>query len=198
MDRALGVLLLCGLALAAAASAGAAATANTPGETVSVHVQHRPSVRENVHVTFHAGARLPAGGYYYAVIVLKPYGRYTRQHPPPCSSSSNMERADYGYPGGDGGVRLALTPSRSATWHWCRRGSYLGAIYAVPHPPPCEARYPCRSEPYEPPSPCWEVAAGHRVCGVVARPRGYAYPSGIPAPLAADTRIVGRFSVVFD
>jgi hypothetical protein len=150
-----------------------------------------------VHVSFRAGARLPPGGYYYAAIVLKPYGRYTRGHPPPCSTSSNMERADYGYPGSDGSVRLALTPSRSATRHWCRRGSYLGAIYAVPHPPPCEARYPCLSEPYEPPSPCWEISTGHRVCGVVVRRSGYSYPAGIPAPIARDTRIVGRFNVVF-
>jgi hypothetical protein len=186
---------MCGLALAAAGTARAATT--TAGETVSVHVQRRLSTRENVHVSFHAGAKLPAGGYYYAVIVLKPYGRYTRGHPPPCSSSSNMERADYGYPGSDGSVRLALTPSRSATRHWCRRGSYLGAIYAVPHLPPCEARYPCSSEPYEPPSPCWEISTGHRVCGVVVRRSGYSYPAGIPAPIARDTRIVGRFNVVF-
>jgi hypothetical protein len=195
MTRAPRVALVCGLALAAACAAQAAGS--TGGETVSVHVQQRLSVRANVHVSFHAGATLPAGGYYYAVIVLKPYGRYTRGHPPPCSTSSNMERADYGYPGSDGSVQLALTPARSPTGHWCRRGSYLGAVYAVPHAPPCEARYPCHSEPYEQPSPCWETSAGHRVCGVVARPAVYAYPGGIPAPLAPDTRIVGRFKVVF-
>jgi hypothetical protein len=194
MDRAFRALLVCGLALAAA---GTARAGTAPAESVSVHLQRTRSVRENVSVSFHAGARLPAGGYYYAVVVLKPYGHYTRGHPPPCSTSSNMERADYGYVGTDGTVRLTLTPTRSATRHWCSHGSYLGAVYAVPHPPPCEARYPCRSEPYEPPSPCWEISTGHRVCGVVARPGRYAYPSGIPAPLARDTRIVGHFSLAF-
>ena len=80
----------------------------------------------------------------------RPYKRYTRRTPPPCATSSNMERTDYGYPAPDGAVRLTLTPTVSATHHWCRGGSYIGAIYAVPHAPPCESKYPCRSEPYEP------------------------------------------------
>jgi hypothetical protein len=32
---------------------------------------------------------------------------------------------------------------------------------------------------------------------VVVRRSGYSYPAGIPAPIARDTRIVGRFNVVF-
>jgi hypothetical protein len=163
--------------------------------TVPVHVQHKPSVRQNVHLTFQA-KRLPAGGYYYGVIVLKPYKTYTRTSPPPCSTSSNMQRADYGYPQANRRVALALTPAKSSTGHWCPSGSYEGAIYAVPHAPPCESAYPCRSEPYAPPSPCWNVE-GHRVCGVVAHPRAYAYPDGLPVPLASGTRIVARFSVKF-
>jgi hypothetical protein len=106
-----------------------------------------------------------------------------------------MERADYGYPRSDGTVRLALTAARSRSGGWCHGGSYAGAVYAVPHAPPCEGRYPCRSEPYEPPSPCWEVGEHRVVCGVVAIPRTWSYPSGIPAPIATGTRIVGRFSV---
>jgi hypothetical protein len=196
MYRLLRALGACGVALAMAGPVEA--SSNPQGGTVSVHVQHRLSAHENVHISFHPAGRLPEGGYYYAVIVLKPYRSFTRQHQPPCATSSNMERADYGYPQRDGSVRLALTPTRSATGHWCRRGAYLGAVYAVPHPPPCERRYPCPSEPYKAPSPCWEVEAGRRVCGVVARPGRYAYPDAIPAPLAADTRIVGRFSVVFN
>jgi hypothetical protein len=147
-----------------------------------------------VHLTFHAKPP-PAGGYYYAVVVLKPYKHYTRESPPPCSASSNMQRTNYGYPRAGGTVTLTLNPARSASWHWCRGGVYAGAVYAVPHPPPCEGTYPCASEPYKPPSPCWE-AGGHVVCGVVIR-REYRYPDGLPAPSATGTSIVGHFSVRF-
>lgn len=162
---------------------------------LTVHVQSKPPVRQNLHVAFRAG-RLPERGYYYAVIVLKPYRGYTRRSPPPCSISSDMSRTDYGYPSPDGAVSLALTPAKSSTGHWCRGGSYEGAIYAVPHAPPCESTYPCRAEPYGPPSPCWSVE-GRRVCGVVALPRQYSYPDGLPRPLASGTTIVGRFAVTF-
>jgi hypothetical protein len=50
-------------------------------ETVSVQVQRKVTVRQNVHITFHAQS-LPEGGYYYAVIVLKPYKKYTRASQP--------------------------------------------------------------------------------------------------------------------
>jgi len=163
--------------------------------TVSVHVQHKLAVRQNVHLTFQA-RQLPEGGYYYGVIVLKPYKKYTRASPPPCSTSSDMQRTDYGYPQANGRVALALTPGKSPTVHWCPSGSYEGAIYAVPHAPPCESTYPCRSEPYDPPSPCWGTE-GHRVCGVVAHPREYAYPDGLPRTRATGTTIVARFSVRF-
>jgi hypothetical protein len=174
-------------------SIAACAVADAAG--VAVRVQRNVSVGRSVGVSFRAHA-LPNGGYYYAVIVLDPYRHYTRSAPPPCSTSSNMQRADYGYPRSDGRVALNLTPAPSATGHWCRGGTYSGAIYAVPHAPPCEGRYPCRSEPYEAPSPCWNVG-GRVVCGVVALPRQYSYPGGLPAPLAAGTKIVARFSVRF-
>lgn len=174
---------------------GFALSAVALAATVSVRVQHKLAVRQNVHVTFRA-KQLPEGGYYYGVIVLKPYKKYTRTSPPPCSTSSNMQRTDYGYPQPNGQVALALTPAKSSTDHWCPSGSYEGAIYAVPHAPPCESAYPCRSEPYTPPSPCWNIE-GHRVCGVVARPRAYAYPDGLPRPRATGTTIVARFSVKF-
>jgi len=163
--------------------------------TVHVHVQRKLAVRHNVYLSFAAG-KLPEGGYYYGVIVLKSYKKYTRTSPPPCSTSSNMQRTDYGYPQPNGRVALALTPARSSTGHWCPSGSYEGAIYAVPHTPPCESTYPCRSEPYTPPSPCWNVE-GRQVCGLVAYPRAYAYPDGLPVPLASGTTILGRFSVKF-
>jgi hypothetical protein len=162
---------------------------------VHVHVLHKPAVGRNVRVTFRA-TPLPEHGYYYGVLVLKPYKKYTTKHPPPCSTSSNMQRTDYGYAAPSRQVALALTPAKSTTTHWCPGGSYEGAIYAVPHAPPCESRYPCRSEPYEPPSPCWDIE-GRRVCGVVALPREYAYPDGLPKPLASGTTMVGRFTIRF-
>ena len=166
--------------------------------TIQVHVQRNPSVLENVHLSFRPTDQLPSGGYYYAVIVLKPYRHYTRQAPPPCATSSNMQRTDYGYLQPGRPVALALTPTRSATGHWCRGASYLGGIYAVPHAPPCNRAYPCRAEPYESPSPCFKLEGGRRVCGVVIpRPQSYAYPDGLPAPLASGTRIIARFSVSF-
>ena len=194
VSRALHALLLAALALGLTGSVQASSA--VPPEAVSIHVQHQPSVSGNVHITFRAGGVLPEGGYYYAVIVLARYRHYTRSSPPPCATSSNMQRTDYGYPRANGEVALALTPTASKTRHWCRGGTYSGAIYAVPHAPPCEGKYPCRSEPYEPPSPCWSVG-GHIVCGVVALPRQYSYPDGLPAPLAKGTSVVARFSVRF-
>jgi hypothetical protein len=161
-----------------------------PAATVSVHVRNELSVRRNVGLTFQA-RRPPNGGYYYGVIVLKPYRKYTRASPPPCSTTSNMRRTAYGYPQ-NGQVALALTPARSSTGHWCPGGSYEGAIYAVPHAPPCESSYPCKSEPYK--EPCAGVGPGC-VHGVVVRPREYRYPDGLPTPRATGTTVVARFSI---
>lgn len=162
-------------------------------EAVSVLVHGKVTADENVHITFHARS-LPEGGYYYAVIVLKPFKRYTRTSPPPCATSSNMQRTDYGYSQPGGEVVLALTPAKSFTGHWCPGGHYVGAIYAVPHAPPCESAYPCHSEPYK--QPCAGTRPGC-VKGVVARPREWAYPQGLPTPLASATTIVGHFTIRF-
>jgi hypothetical protein len=183
-------------ALAVSLAGATAVSATARSGAVVVHVQRGLNVLGNVHVSFHPTHGLPQGGYYYAVIVLKPYRHYTQKAPPPCATSSNMERTDYGYPHTGHPVSLALTPAKSHTWHWCRGGVYAGAIYAVPHAPPCESTYPCRSEPYER-SPCFEVAPGHRACGVVAQPKLYAYPGGPPAPIASGARIIARFAVRF-
>ncbi len=186
MRRSLAAL---GAGAAALCLAGTAAAA----ESVTVHVNGRPAVRQNVRVDFHARA-LPGGGYYYAVIVLKPYRGYTRSSPPPCSTSSDMQRTDYGYPQPTGEVGLVLTPAKSLTWHWCPGGHYTGAIYAVPHAPPCESSYPCRSEPYK--EPCSGVGPGC-VLGLVAWPAEWRYPQGLPSPHASGTSMVGHFAVSF-
>ena len=187
--RALTYALLAALALATRIAAPAAATS----ASISVHVPRKPDIRKSVDVSFHASP-LPSGGYYYAVIALEPYRHHTHASPPPCATSSNMQRTDYGHPRADSQVALALTPASSRTRHWCRGGTYAGAIYAVPHPPPCNSTYPCRSETWE--EPCAGVRPGC-VLGVVARPREWAYPEGPPAPRAYDSRIVARFSVKF-
>jgi hypothetical protein len=162
----------------------------------AVRVQVRPSVAGNVHISFRPTIRLPSGGYYYAVIVLRPYGHYTRTTPPPCATSSDMQKTDYGYARPGEPVKLGLTRAPSAAHRWCYGGSYVGAVYAVPNTPPCNSTYPCRSESYEA-TPCFQLQDGRLACGVVARPRTYAYPDGLPAPVERGTRIVGYFRVAF-
>ncbi|HVA19693.1 MAG TPA: hypothetical protein VMU55_05935 [Solirubrobacteraceae bacterium] len=176
------------VALTAAGSVGASAG------TRAVSVQRKLSVAGNVHVSFRPTDRLPEGGYYYAVIVLEPYRHYSRKTPPPCATSSDMERTDYGYPHPGRLVKLALTPAKSPAGHWCRGGIYSGGIYAVPQASPCESTSPCRSEPYK--EPCAGIRPGC-VEGIVARPRFYSYPDGLPTPLAKGTRIIARFTVRF-
>jgi len=178
---------------AAVAEVSSKADAAIAAEHVSVHVQRRLAARKNVHITFHA-PRLPEGGYYYAVIVLKPYKKYTRTSPPPCAMSSDMQRTDYGYPQSNGQVALALTPAKSSTGHWCPSGSYEGAIYAVPHAPPCESAYPCHGEPHK--ELCPGIGPGC-VRGRVEIRKAYEYPDGLPRPRATGTTIVARFSVRF-
>lgn len=201
--RAYAAAALLGVALAVPAT-GALAGSGAPAqhavaqpEAVTVHVKRPSGMRASVRVSFRVRSRLPAGGYYYAVLALRPYRHHTRAAPPSCATSSDMQRVAYGYPRADGTVQLALAPARSRAGGWCPGGTYSGAVYAVPHAPPCEGRYPCRSEPYEAPSPCFELSDHHVVCGVVVRPIGWAYPDGDPAPVYRGTRIVGRFSVSF-
>ena len=185
------------LTLAGAGVFGVTQVLAKPSPDVVVHVQSNPSILRNVHISFRPTDRLPPGGYYYAVVVLKPYKHYTRTEPPPCATSSDMEKTDYGFSYDHRRVVLTLDPAESRTGHWCRGGTYIGGIYAVPHPPPCERRYPCRSEPYKVPSPCWEASSGRRVCGVAIKLGTYVYPDGLPKPLASGTRIIGHFQVVF-
>ena len=180
-------------ALSLFALVAATATATAQAQELTVRVQPGPTVAGAVQLSFSAPA-LPNGGYYYGVVVLKPYRSYTGTLPPACSTSSNMQHTAYGHPQPDGLVTLALAPKESDTNRWCRGGHYDGAIYAVPQERPCAGRYPCRSEPYEP-KPCWD-REGHILCGVVAEPV-WRYPDPLPAPLAKGTKIVAHFSVSF-
>jgi hypothetical protein len=187
------------LALSVVAFGATGALAATPrgqsGE-VAVQVRPKPSITDSVHISFRPRMPLPADGYYYGVIVLKQYRHYTRKVPPPCAVSSDMQKTAYGFPHTGQAVSLVLTRTASRRHVWCRGGSYIGAIYAVPNLPPCEAKYPCRSE-YSEASPCFELESGRKACGIIVRPRVYAYPDGLPAPLEKGTRIIGRFRVTF-
>jgi hypothetical protein len=107
-----------------------------------------------------------------------------------------MFGTNYGYPQPNGVVALTLTTSKSLTQHWCHGGSYEGGVYAVPHPPPCESTYPCRSEPYEH-NICQVAPPRQCVLGVVIRPGEYAYPGRLPRAVASGARIVARFTVKF-
>lgn len=197
MHRGLPHLLIIVGVVVALTAAGSVDATSTSTKTVSVHVQRKPSVADDVHISFRPTDHLPEDGYYYAVIVLRPYKHYTQAAPPPCATSSDMEKTDYAYPHARSPIDLTLTPKKSAEQRWCRGGVYSGGIYAVPYPPPCNSTYPCRSEPYKEPSPCFEIEPGRRACGVVAKPKLYRYPDGLPFPLAKGTRIIAYFHVTF-
>jgi hypothetical protein len=157
---------------------------------VQVQVPARPSVAGNVGISFQPRGHLPHGGYYYAIIVLKYLRLESRGEQPGCAISSDMEHATYAFAHGSHRLHLALIPAKSASAQWCPRGRYEGAVYAVPHKPPCSRAYPCKgkSTGY---GPCQEY-----VCGVV-KPPSYTYPGGLPKPIDRTTRIVGHFQVQF-
>jgi hypothetical protein len=173
------------LLLLAAVSVSAAAAGISP---VSVQAPAHPSVQGNVAISFRPRGALPPGGYYYAVIVLENYAR-TNNGVPPCAVSSDMHRTVYGHPHPGRAVRLTLFPARSSEKHWCTGGTYVGAVYAVPHRPPCSRAYPCYGK---------RACGGLPFCGVVVRPeQPYSYPGGLPKPIDRTSRIVGHFQVHF-
>src|SRR5258708_39617793 len=91
-------------------------------QALTVRVQSKPTVGSSVGINMSASP-LPDGGYYYGVVVLRPYRGYTRTVQPACSSSSDMQRTDYGYPQPRGLVTIAITPPNSETHHRCHGGT---------------------------------------------------------------------------
>jgi hypothetical protein len=178
------------LALAGPASASAASRL----APVSVKVSHQPSVGGTVGIGFSPRGPLPGGGYYYAVVVLKEYARHPPSSSPPCAVSSDMRRTQYGYPHRGRALGLTLTPAPSTTGHWCPGGTYIGAVYAVPHRPRCGGSQPCYGRSTQSGS-CWEVE-GRLLCGVVAIPT-YSYPGGLPKPIDHSAHVVGHFQITF-
>jgi hypothetical protein len=164
---------------------------------IIVRVRPRPKVHHNVQISFRPSP-LSYGHYFYAVIVLKPYKHYTRESPPPCSTSSDMLHTEYGYAHRPH-VRLTLTPAASENGHWCPGGLYEGGVYSVPELPPCEGIKPCpsTSESYDE-SICSEPTTH---CDYIrVRPfRPFEYPDGrssLPRPVGG-TVMIAHFRVKF-
>jgi hypothetical protein len=228
--------VIAALALVAAGLAGASAapdgprapraTATTASTAVAyVFVPPHPSVSGDVRISFRPRAQLPRGGYYYAVVVLEGYAGYSLAAPPQCSVSSDMQQTFYGYPKPGSAVHLTLFRARSASHRWCARGTYAGALYAVPHKPSCKGSYTCTGKPtVYPGGPCWG-SGGHVVCGVIVNPEPkptpkpepypypetnpkpgpqpgpqpgpYSYPGGLPKPVDHSARVIAHFTLSF-
>jgi hypothetical protein len=202
--RARRVALTVALLLPAAARVGSAAATGPQ----AVRVPSAPKPSASVQISFQPRKPLPHGGYYYAVAVLVNYPLVTGQSQPACATSSDMQITQYGYRHGDRPVRLRLTAAKSSAGGWCPGATYQGALYAVPHKPPCSALYPCLGHSALETAPC-----GGHVCGVVLPPerqpapapqppgapgtRGYSYPGGLPKPIDRSSRIIARFTLHF-
>jgi hypothetical protein len=187
-------IAVCALIAASVVSATRASAKSS--RPVVVHVQANLNALRNVHLSFRPADRLPPGGYYYAVIVLRPYKHYTRSNPPPCAISSDMERADYGYPRPGVRVSLTLAPTESAPdGHWCAGGSYAGAIYAFAHPASCKGTHSCPGEQTPHNEPGTLGCGGYNFCGVVPQ-KEHVYPLSLPRP-PEGTSIVTYFQIVF-
>lgn len=143
-------------------------------------------------ISLYPQGQLPRGAYYYAVAVLVHYRERNTAQPrtPKCAISSDMALTQYGSPQSSKALRLTLLPAPAAGGSWCANGSYEGAVYAVPHPPPCSRYYPCYGR-----GSCGQLVG---VCGVVGIPESeYSYPGGLPRPIDSSSRIVGRFKLEF-
>jgi hypothetical protein len=199
-------------ALALALCGSACSSARTGSDPLSVKVPKHPSLRGDLQISFRPQGQLPRGGYYYAVVVLVRYARDLLGRAPSCATSSDMRRTAYGHPQHGDQVTLTLVRARSAKGRWCPGGTYQGAVYAVPHKPPCSASYPCYGKSTET-GGCFEVAEGRRLCGVVVPPpkteptppspqpapsaTPYSFPGGLPRPIDRSTRVIAHFQVRF-
>jgi hypothetical protein len=166
------VLVTSTLLLSAATPDGLSAGVQPPVR-VPRHLDRNGVVR----ISFHPRASLPPAGYYYAVAVLVHYSHAEQSKPPErCATSSAMDSTEYAAPSASGVAIFRLTPEQVHGRYgghgfprprgWCADASYLGGIYAVPHPAPCTASYPCKVIE----RPCAGVGPGC-VRGVVANPQ---------------------------
>lgn len=163
---------------------------------IAVHVPGHPSTAGGVTISFRPHPALANGGYYYAVAVLTKYYA-KRRLPPPCSATSNMGSTEYAYPAGYGSkgptpISLTLSPGESSPW--CP-ATYKGAIYAVPHAPPCHRGSLCTGPE------CYE---GELRCanGELQPPRGIIphrvlAPGELPPPRDRSIRTIAYFTIRF-
>ncbi len=176
------VAVICGVAVACL---GAQAASGAPLRPVHLHVAAAYDPFQPVTIAFPPPGGLPRGGYYYAAAVRGP--SFSGHD---CALSSDMARTPYGYPRARHWVTLALYPAASTGEAWCQPAFYTAAVYAVPHPPRCNARTPCADgSGYE----CATTVPARCVSGLL-RPE----PGGIlPKPIDRTARIVARFTFQF-
>jgi hypothetical protein len=181
------------------------ATASNGREHVAVAVPRLLNPSGLVTISFRPKGDLPRRGYYYALAVLHDYsvGTYgPGREPPPtprCAISSDMSRTPYGYASGRRVINLTLHAAPSSQARWCVPSEYIGAVYAVPHPPlrVCSATYPCagRTSEY---GRCSEPQTECRPYTGVLPFYVYSYPGGLPKPADRSARVVGSFTLHFE
>jgi hypothetical protein len=170
-----------------------------------VEVPRHPRVSGSFTVSFRLWEPLPSGGYYYAVVVLTKHDakRFSRAQ---CTQSSEMTDTEYGYPDAGHELHLSLSPEKSEPFSgepepldWCAEATYKGAIYAVPHAPPCTRREPCYGHTTAP-----ECYPGEPRCYEGKHKPLYGKPimhrrkpGGLPTPRDNATRMIAYFRVHF-
>jgi hypothetical protein len=199
-----GVLALGVVAMALGAGHGASAgNASRPN---TLQVPRHPKVTGAFTISYLPARTLPSGGYYYAVAVVNKTDavHFDTEH---CAKESLMTDTEYGYPKARARLRLRIAPERGPagpSLRWCTGATYIGAVYAVPHPPPCSRGEPCYGRPGGTPE-CYpgERRPGPRfycregkvqyipVKGIVRPRKGGG--GTLPAPLDASAHIVARF-----
>jgi hypothetical protein len=189
MDRRLCSALIASLAIGL--NSPAPASANTLAH-VHVTVSPEPLVSGDLHIRVRSHSNLPPTSDYYAVVVLKDYRHYSSQAPPPCAISSDRSRTEYSV-AHHGTAHLTLSPAASAESRWCP-GSYIGAIYTVPHSPNCNRGCPSARKDV---LPMTGTLSRPAVLGESGEGEPCSYPGGLPKPIGRNARSIGRFEVEF-